>query len=177
VVAGEPQVGAHEGAQEHQETADGHKRRPPAPPAHRQAFVEQDGVDEPGDEGEDLLGVPTEEAALGMLGIEGAGDDAGGEQGKAGGQAPVIEVIQLGQGGQAAMEKAEVLALDLALLDQVEDAPQAGQGQGGMRQICTVSQKPFRRGETVPGGWGRMRAPETIRAANGATRAPRILMG
>ena len=107
VVAREPQVGAHKGAHQHQEAADGQERRPPAPPAHRQALVQQHRVDQPGDEGQNLLGVPTPEAAQGVLGVEGAGDDPRGEQGKADGQAPVIEVIQLGQRRQAAVEKAE----------------------------------------------------------------------
>ena len=182
MVAREPQVGAHKGDHQHQETADGQERRPPAPPAHRQALVQQHRVDQPGDEGQDLLGVPTPEAAQGVLGVEGAGDDAPGEQGEADGQAPVIEVVQLGQGRQAAVEKAEVLALDLAFLDQVEDTPQAGQGQGGIAQSGSgdVHGEPEALGageRRRPGRAGRISAPDTIRAARGATRAPRILMG
>ena len=57
------------------------------------------------------MGSQDQKRPQGVLGVEGAGDDAAGEQREADGQAPVIQGVQLLQGRQPPVEKAEALAL------------------------------------------------------------------
>jgi len=108
----------------------------PSPlPPNSHPSVENGGVDEPGDEGPCLLGIPAPVGAPGILGPDSAGDDAQSEEGKAQGEESVVEVVQLAEGGELLEETSQLLFSNVAFLDEIDEAHHKGQGK------CPFSQK------------------------------------
>lgn len=94
-----------------------------AAPAADESHVDKGGVDEPGDEGPGLLGVPAPVAAPGGVGPYRAGDDADGEKEKTQKDHLVGGLVDV-EGG--------VLGLLRAWAEKVEKAQGKGEGKGGI---------------------------------------------
>lgn len=97
------------GEDDAQESDEGEESGLPAFPSHDDPHMEVDGIDDPGDEGPGLLGVPEPVAAPGGFRPDGTGDDDEGEEEVAGGYRTVADGIEFLQGGDMCREERVLL--------------------------------------------------------------------
>ena len=91
----------------------------------------------------------------------------------------MIDLIQSFEGGKPRIEKAETLAFDLALLEEVHDADAEGERKQGVRQEecgnVQIDPAALQRRALVGGTCtGRMEEMSMKRTARGETKEPRM---
>lgn len=120
------EIGEHHG----EEAENGEKGDPSALPAAHRAQVEQCGINQPGDQGPGLFGIPAPVAAPGGIGPDRTGDDTGGQPEKTEDDHLVGDFIQHLQGGE--MLQQAVAALFFKLFKQIHQADTECDGKGGI---------------------------------------------
>ena len=88
-------VYAQKGKYQHPEADDGHNGGASPPPPHRQPFVQQNRVKQPGDTGPYFFWVPAPKPAPDSFGVNKAGYQPQGEHAKAHDNANIADVVQL----------------------------------------------------------------------------------
>ena len=96
--------------------------------------MQENGVDEPGDQSKDLFGVPPGGGRPDGAGVDEAYDETGSPKGEPQYQTEVIDLIQALQGRQAGVKVPEILLLDLPFLEEVHNAGPECQGKQGTCQ-------------------------------------------
>lgn len=120
------EIGEHHG----KEAENGEKGDPSALPAPHHAQVQQRGINQPGNEGPGLFGIPSPVPAPGRIGPDGPGDNTGGQPEETEDDHLVGHFIEHLQGGE--MLQQPVAALFFELLDQIHDTDTEGDGEGGI---------------------------------------------
>src|SRR5699024_4350321 len=124
VQSGDHDVDEEQVEDQHQEPGDVDPRRPLGAPPGRRARVEVHGVEDPRDERDGLLGIPTPETAPGALRPDGAQDDAHAEDRECDHRRAVrqsVEGVRLRQRAGQAGRPALLLALRLPHPDQMPE--------------------------------------------------------
>ncbi len=117
---------ADQNKHESEDREEGHLSAPP--PDRTQ--VQKHQIDDPGDERPGLLRVPAPVRSPCAVRPDRAGDHAEGEQGPAEGQRLVAEGVHDIERRQAVKYRPQMFGLELALLDQVHDRNDEGEGEG-----------------------------------------------
>ena len=92
----------------------------------RQPFMEQGGIEKPGDSRPDLFRIPAPKAPPDRLGIGEPADQADGQQGEPADDTGVSHRVELLQGRQPFKEKPAIFGLDGVFLQQVKNPCAAG---------------------------------------------------
>src|SRR5262245_1539376 len=140
------QVDADQRHDDHGEAGDGELRRPAAAPAGRHAALEQHHVERPDEERREYLGIAQPEAlSPGLVRPHDASDDAERQQDQAPLETRVAHLIEPLERGKMAQHAAPAVRLQPALLDQVEHARAARDGEHRVAQKCQqhVHRQPY----------------------------------